>query len=218
MIERTFQNIPEGQIGEADQQSFLVGLGWSRGTAWEGLLRSKRVLIISEAGAGKTHECRVQARRLWDAGEPAFFVELTSLATGELRSLLEDEEEARLDAWLSSQTDVATFFLDSIDELKLSRASFEQALKRVKKAIGGRLRRARIVVTTRPMESFWSMLKRGYAGTFHKISPKHLDRYVTEFAERHNGPEADMLDMMAEVAEGMIGRRLRYEDLTKKAA
>ena len=151
MIERTFQNIPEGKLSEADQQSFLVSLGWSRGTTWEDLLRSKRVLMISEAGAGKTYECREQAQRLWDAGEPAFFVELTGLAAGDLRSLLDHDEEERLDAWLSSQSDVATFFLDSIDELRLSRGSFELALKRLKKAIGSKLRQSRIVITTRPI-------------------------------------------------------------------
>ena len=150
MIERTFQNIPEGKLSEADQQSFLVSLGWSRGTTWEDLLRSRRVLMISEAGAGKTHECRSQAQRLWGSGEPAFFIEMAALATGDLRSLLDDDEEARLDAWLSSQSDVATFFLDSIDELKLTLGSFEQALKRLKKGIGSQLSRARIIITTRP--------------------------------------------------------------------
>ena len=150
MIERTFQNIPEGKLSEADQQSFLVSLGWSRGTTWQDLLRSMRVLMISEAGAGKTYECREQAQRLWDAGEPAFFVELSGLATGDLQSLLDHDEEARLSAWLASQSDVATFFLDSIDELKLTVGSFEQALKRFKKGIEGQLGRARIVITTRP--------------------------------------------------------------------
>ena len=149
MIERTFQDIPEGKVGEADKQSFLVSLGWSRGTTWTDLLRSMRVLIISEAGAGKTYECRERARRLWDAGEPAFFVELTGLGQRDLRSLLGDEEESRLDAWLSSQSDFATFFLDSIDELRLTLGSFEQALKHLKKGIGGRLGQARIVITTR---------------------------------------------------------------------
>jgi len=33
------------------------------------------------------------------------------------------------------------------------------------------------------MESFWSMLKRGYQGTFHHISAKQLQRYVAEFFE-----------------------------------
>lgn len=151
MIERTFQDIPEGKITAADKQSFLANLGWSRGTTWKDLLRSQRVLVISEAGAGKTYECRGQAQRLWDAGEPAFFVELAALATGDLRSLLDDDEEARFDTWLSSQSDIATFFFDSIDELKLSQGSFERALKRFKKCIGNQLGRARIVITTRPI-------------------------------------------------------------------
>ena len=160
MVERTFQNIREGKLGSADQQSFLVSLGWSSGTTWEGLLRSKRVLMISEAGAGKTYECRKQAQRLWDAGEPAFFVELAALASMDLRSMLDDDEEARLDVWLSSQSDMATFFLDSIDELKLSRGSFEQSLKRLKKVIGSQLGRVRIIITTRPIPFDQQLVRR----------------------------------------------------------
>ena len=151
MIERTFQDVPKGKLADADRQSFLVSLDWSTATTWEDLLHSKRVLMISEAGAGKTYECRKEARRLWDAGEPSFFVELTGLATGDLRSLLDDEEEARLEAWLSSQSDIATFFLDSVDELRLTLRSFEQALKSLKRGTSGQLGRARIVVTSRPV-------------------------------------------------------------------
>ncbi|MXY32702.1 MAG: IS1595 family transposase, partial [Boseongicola sp. SB0664_bin_43] len=67
---------------------------------------------------------------------------------------------------------------------------------------------------TNGMESFWSMLKRGHKGTFHKLSPKHLDRYVTEFAGRHNSRDSDTLDQMETLAKGMVGKRLRYVDLT----
>ncbi len=56
-------------------------------------------------------------------------------------------------------------------------------------------------------------LKRSHAGTFHKISPKHLDRYVQEFAARHNMREHDTIDMMAAVADGGVGKRLRYREL-----
>ncbi|MDE0101411.1 MAG: IS1595 family transposase [Bryobacterales bacterium] len=41
-------------------------------------------------------------------------------------------------------------------------------------------------VHTSGIESLWSMLKRAHRGTFHKISSKHVDRYVQEFADRHN--------------------------------
>ena len=150
-VERSFRNIPDGKLDQADQQSYLVSLGWSKAPGWDELLRSKRVLIISEAGAGKTYECCAQRQRLWDAGEPAFVLELATLAASDVRTMLDQDEEERLDAWLASQSDVATFFLDSIDELKLSLGSFEQALKRLSKAIAGQLGRARIVITTRPV-------------------------------------------------------------------
>lgn len=67
---------------------------------------------------------------------------------------------------------------------------------------------------TNGMESFWSMLKRGYQGTYHKMSPKHLDRYVTEFAGRHNLREQDTIDQMTGLVNGMEGKQLRYQDLT----
>lgn len=150
-IERTFQDIPEGKVQDADKQPFLVSLGWSKGSTWLDLLKSKRILIVSEAGTGKTFECRNQAEQLWAVGEPAFFLELAALATDDPRCLLDEEEEARLDTWLASQSEVATFFLDSIDELKLTTGSFERALKRLKKCLGNRLHRSRIVITTRPI-------------------------------------------------------------------
>ena len=66
---------------------------------------------------------------------------------------------------------------------------------------------------TNGIESFWAMLKRGYQGTFHHFSEKHLDRYVNEFAGRHNIRDADTTDMMRSVVSKMAGKRLRYRDL-----
>lgn len=65
------------------------------------------------------------------------------------------------------------------------------------------------------MESFWAAMKRGHKGTYHQMSPKHLHRYVTEFAGRHNNKPLGTEGKMAEMARGMVGRRLRYKDLTR---
>ncbi|PWI50957.1 hypothetical protein B5K03_27075 [Rhizobium phaseoli] len=39
-LQRTFQDIPLESIAQASDRSFLRGLGWSRGSAWEHLLLS----------------------------------------------------------------------------------------------------------------------------------------------------------------------------------
>ena len=63
------------------------------------------------------------------------------------------------------------------------------------------------------MESFWSMLKRSHKGTYHKMSKKHLNRYVNEFVLRHNIREMDTINQMEAIVAGMAGRRIMYKDL-----
>ena len=70
-------------------------------------------------------------------------------------------------------------------------------------------------VHTNGIESFWALLKRGYHGTHHHMSPKHLHRYVNEFAGRHGVRELDTIKQMRNMAKNLDGKRLRYEDLTQ---
>ena len=63
------------------------------------------------------------------------------------------------------------------------------------------------------IESFWSIFKRAYKGTFHKLSPKHLQRYFDEFAGRHNSRSLDTRHQMVKIVQGGVGKRLTYDDL-----
>ena len=69
------------------------------------------------------------------------------------------------------------------------------------------------MVHTNGIESFWSMLKRAHKGVYHKISPKHLQRYVNEFSGRHNIRDHDTIDQMAAVVAAMAGKRLGFREL-----
>ena len=73
-------------------------------------------------------------------------------------------------------------------------------------------------VHTNGMESFWSMLKRGYVGIYHQMSPEHLHRYVAEFEGRHNQREFGTRDQMVKMARGLDGKRLKYADLIHHSA
>ena len=66
---------------------------------------------------------------------------------------------------------------------------------------------------TNGIESFWSMLKRAHKGTLHKISPKHLQRYVDEFCARHNMRDQDTIAQMRATVADMVGKRLTYKEL-----
>lgn len=66
---------------------------------------------------------------------------------------------------------------------------------------------------TNGIESFWSGIKRGYKGTYHKMSRKHLHLYVSEFVGRQNIRPLDTIEQMESIVEGMENKRLRYRDL-----
>lgn len=68
-------------------------------------------------------------------------------------------------------------------------------------------------VNTNGIESLWLMLKRAHRRTFHKLSPKHLDRYVKEFAGRNNIREQDTIEQLSSVRQGVDGKRLHHRTL-----
>ena len=70
-------------------------------------------------------------------------------------------------------------------------------------------------VHTNGMESVWAVLKRSLVGTYHRVSFKHLHRYVNEATFRLNDGncEVDTIDRMQALALGMKGKRIPYREL-----
>lgn len=67
-------------------------------------------------------------------------------------------------------------------------------------------------VHTQGIDGFWGLVKRGVIGSFHQISIKHLDRYVSEFQYRFNGRSNQDLFTLT-VACLVLGIPLPYERL-----
>lgn len=70
-------------------------------------------------------------------------------------------------------------------------------------------------VWTNGVESHWALMKRGYHGTYHWWSVKHMQRYVNEFAGRFNLRELAPWDQLAALVQGIVGQRLTYRELTR---
>jgi transposase-like protein len=70
-------------------------------------------------------------------------------------------------------------------------------------------------VTTNSIESVFAVMKRGLIGVYHHASPKHLGRYVDEFAFRLNdgNVERHTLSRLDSFVDGVAGKRLTYKAL-----
>ncbi len=185
---------------------------------------SDEALFAGPAEADETHiggkrrnKSNAQRKALREAGAGRGAVDMTPVVG------VKDRETNKVAARKIEKTDASalqSFVREKVqpgatlytDEAAAYRGMPEFAHEAVNHSVGEYVRG---MASTNGMESFWAMLKRGYTGTFHHFSEKHLDRYVGEFAGRHNMRNADTIDMMGTVAKRTVGKRLRYQDLVR---
>src|ERR1700761_57144 len=102
-LKRSFRDLSDAEAGDIEKSLLLARAGLYGNVGWDELPQSQRILIVSEAGAGKTYECQTQQGLLWASGEAAFYLDLATLSGSTVREMLLQEEEDRFDAWLRSQ-------------------------------------------------------------------------------------------------------------------
>jgi transposase-like protein len=71
-------------------------------------------------------------------------------------------------------------------------------------------------VHTNGLENFWSLLKRGIAGTYVSVEPFHLFRYLDEQSFRFNNRRANDSSRFNRVLSQIVGKRLTFAQLTGK--
>ena len=69
--------------------------------------------------------------------------------------------------------------------------------------------------TSNGVENFWSLFKRGVIGTFHNISPQHIQKYTEEFAFRYNRKEKKNHEIFNLAIQNCGNTTITYRELTK---
>ena len=130
-------------------------------------------------------------------------------ATGQVTAkVVENTDAATLQGFVTNHTEEGSTVYS--DDATVYYGLKNRTHESVKHSVGEYVRD---MAHTNGIESFWAMLRRGHQGIYHKMSAKHLDRYVAEFSGRHNVRNRDTISQMSSLVDGMKGKRLRYREL-----
>lgn len=130
-LTRTFTTLDDG--ADSYDRSFEF-FSWGNKN-WDDLLEMPRVVIHARAGFGKSLEMEHMANKLYQEGKNAFYIRLEDLKSERLNNYFWGEQAERFTHWLSSNSEPAWLFLDSVDELKLTHTKLETALRNVARVI-----------------------------------------------------------------------------------
>ncbi len=126
-------------------------LGFGNSLTWTELLKKKRVILLAEAGAGKTQEMLAICRNLRESGKPSFFIRLEHLAA-DLEAAFDLGDITKFRAWMASDSN-AWIFLDSVDEARLNGPSdFALAIRKFANELSFHGSRCHIYVSSRASE------------------------------------------------------------------
>ncbi len=146
-LNRTFHPLPLTRAArdDADLSRWQGVRGQLR---WSDLLAFQRVVLLSEAGAGKTEEIRHIASSLRANGKQAYFLRIEH-ACLHFESAFEVGSLEAFEAWRQSDSE-GWVFLDSVDEARIKDPkNFELAIKRLGRELKAVLQQVHVVITGR---------------------------------------------------------------------
>jgi hypothetical protein len=146
-LERSFHELTI-DAGANDDSDLTRLLGQRNAISWSALLSEHRVILLSEAGSGKTTEIRNIALKLRQNGKPAFFVRIEHVSQS-FEDAFEEGSFEEFGAWAASGEE-GWLLLDSVDEARLrDPKDFERAIRKLGRLLAPVLRQAHIVITGR---------------------------------------------------------------------
>jgi hypothetical protein len=116
---------------------------------WADLLEMRRVVILAEAGSGKSTEFKTQCAALSAAGKFAFSASVSDVVQADLEGALVPGDRARLAAWKADDTADCWLFIDSVDEARDQGFHFETAARKLADAVTGCEERTHIYISSR---------------------------------------------------------------------
>ena len=158
-LNRTFSEISKDQEFDEESYDTRIAFGLSTPSTWEDLFTQRRVIILAEAGAGKTEEIGAATKRLRTQGKAAFFLRLEHLGSG-FEDAFEIGDSNEFDKWSASDQS-GWFFLDSVDEARLTGPKkFEEAIRKFATRLGDTRQRAHVYITSRIPDMGYSEARR----------------------------------------------------------
>jgi hypothetical protein len=128
-LNRTFHRLTH-EAGTGDEVDLERLMGRRNELRWPALLASYRVILISEAGSGKTAEIRHAATSLRERRKVAFFIRIENIVQ-DFEGAFEIGTFEEFKDWLGSDDD-GWIFLDSVDEARLrDPKDFERAIRKL---------------------------------------------------------------------------------------
>lgn len=115
---------------------------------WDDLLARRRVVLLAEAGSGKTTEMKARAAQQAERGHFSFYASVEDVARKGLEHSLKPLDRRRFVEWRSSDSE-AWFFIDSVDEAKQSGVRLLSSLQALAAAISGAERRTHLIISGR---------------------------------------------------------------------